>query len=158
MFRVAHRGEGLSETQRTSCRASIEANVRLDDGVETNREFEIEAELLGLPFQFTIPAAEFARMDWPIAEMGIGAITFPNQKEYARTAIQSYSMTAEERCVYTHTGWRKVDRRRLFLHGAGALGAIHSRESPTTPASNPTSKPTFFTNLCATSQAPQCHP
>jgi hypothetical protein len=123
MFRVTQRGERLSETQLCNYRASIKANVRLDDGVETKREFEIESELLGRSFQFTIPASEFTRMDWPIAQMGSGAITFPNQREYARTAIQSFSMTAEERCIYTHTGWRNVDGRWLFLHAAGAIGA-----------------------------------
>jgi hypothetical protein len=45
-----------------------------------------------------------------------GAITYPNQKEYARTAIQSFSLAAEERHIYTHTGWRKVDGQRLFLN------------------------------------------
>jgi len=123
MFRVTQKGERLSETQLCNYRASIKANVRLDDGVETKREFEIESELLGRSFQFTIPASEFTRMDWPIAQMGSGAITFPNQREYARTAIQSFSMTAEERCIYTHTGWRNVDGRWLFLHAAGAIGA-----------------------------------
>src|ERR1035438_7540878 len=43
------------------------------------------------------------------------AITFPNQKEYTRTAIQSSSLMAEERRVYTHTGWCKVDGQSLFL-------------------------------------------
>ncbi len=123
VFRVTRRGDGFSETQLTNYRASIIANVQLDDGVETKREFEIEAELLGRSFQFTIPASEFARMDWPIAQMGSGAITFPNQREYARTAIQSCSMTAEERCIYTHTGWRNVAGRWLFLHAAVAISA-----------------------------------
>jgi hypothetical protein len=123
MFRVTQRGERLSETQLCNYRASIKANVRLDDGVETKREFEMESELLGRSFQFTIPASEFARMDWPIAQMGSGAITFPNQREYARTAIQSFSMAADERCIYTHTGWRNIDDRWLFLHAAGAIGA-----------------------------------
>ena len=36
-------------------------------------------------------------MDWPIVQMGAGAIIYPNQREYARTAIQSLSVGAEER-------------------------------------------------------------
>ena len=62
-------------------------------------------------------------MDWPIEHMGSAAITYPNQREYARTAIQSFSITAEERCIYTHTGWRNVDGQWLFLHAGGAIGA-----------------------------------
>jgi hypothetical protein len=76
---------------------------------------------LGKRHQFTIPASDFAGMDWPIERMGAGAITYPNQRDYARTAIQSQSMTAEERCIYTHTGWRKVDGKWAFLHAGGAI-------------------------------------
>jgi hypothetical protein len=61
-------------------------------------------------------------MDWPIERMGPAAITFPNQREYARTAIQSFSLSAKERCIYTHSGWRKVGDRWIFLHGGGAIG------------------------------------
>jgi len=123
MFRVTAKGEQLSQVQLTNYRASITTNIRLDDGVETRREFEIESELLARTSRFTIPASEFARMDWPIERMGSSAITFPNQRDYARTAIQSFSMTAEERCIYTHTGWRNVDGRWLFLHAGGAICA-----------------------------------
>jgi hypothetical protein len=122
MFRVTNKGERLTQVQLTNYQAAITRNIRLDDGVETKREFEIEAELLGQPHRFTIPAWAFASMDWPIEQMGSAAITFPNQRDYARTAIQSFSITAEARCLYTHTGWRKVDGRWLFLHSGGAIG------------------------------------
>ena len=68
-----------------------------------------------------IPASDFAGMDWPIERLGAAAITYPNQRDYARTAIQSLSMTAEERCIYTHTGWRKVNGVWIFLHAGGAI-------------------------------------
>jgi len=122
LFRVTTKGEQLVETQLSNYRASIVTNICLDDGVETKREFEIEAELMGRAAQFTIAASEFARMDWPIERLGSAAITFPNQREYARTAIQFHSMTAEERCIYTHTGWRKIDGCWVFLHAGGAIG------------------------------------
>ena len=121
MFRVTTKGELLSQIQLTNYQASIATNIRLDDGVETKREFEIESELMGRKSRFTIPASEFARMDWPIERMGSAAITFPNQRDYARTAIQSFSIMAEERCIYTHTGWRHVDGRWLFLHAGCAI-------------------------------------
>lgn len=121
MFRVTTKGERLTQIQLTNYQAAITTNIRLDDGVETRREFEIASELMGRKSRFTIPASEFARMDWPIERMGSAAITFPNQRDYARTAIQSFSIIAEERCVYTHTGWRKVDGQWLFLHARGAV-------------------------------------
>jgi len=122
MFRTTGR-EQLSQIQMTNYHAAITTNIRLDDGVETRREFEIKSELIGRQFVFTIPASEFARMDWPIDRMGVAAITFPNQRDYARTAIQWFSMTAEERCIYTHTGWRNVDGLWVYLHTGGAVGA-----------------------------------
>ena len=115
------KGGGLTQIQLTNFQATITANIRLDDGVETRYEFEIAAELLGRKLQFMIPASDFAGMDWPIERLGAAAITYPNQRDYARTAIQSLSMTAEERCIYTHTGWRKVNGVWIFLHAGGAI-------------------------------------
>ena len=112
-----------TQVQLTNFQAAITANIRLDDGVETRCEFEIAAELIGRKLQFTIPASDFASMDWPIERLGAAAITFPNQREYARTAIQSFSMTAEERCIYTHTGWRNVNGAWIFLHAGGAINS-----------------------------------
>jgi hypothetical protein len=123
MFRVTTKGELLSQVQLTNYRATIIANVQLDDGVETRREFEIESELMGRKFNFTIPASEFVSMDWAIERMGAAAITFPNQRDYARTAIQSLSITAEERSIYIHTGWRNLGGQWLYLHAGGAIGA-----------------------------------
>ncbi len=122
MFRVTAKGERLSQVQLTNYQAKITINVTLDDGVETRREFAIESELMNQKFHFTIAASEFAVMNWPIERMGAAAITFPNQRDYARTAIQSLSMTAEERCTYTHTGWRNVGGQWLYLHAGGAVG------------------------------------
>lgn len=122
MFRVTSRGEQLSQVQLTNYRASVVTNIQLDDGIETMREFEIEADLMGRTLRFAVSASKFAGMDWPIEKLGSAAITFPNQRDYARVAIQSFSMTAEERCIYTHTGWRKVDGQWLFFHAGGAIG------------------------------------
>ena len=106
----------------TNYSASISSNVLLDDGVEIKREFEIVTELIGRESRFTIPDSEFAGMEWPIRQMGPAAITYPNQREYARVAIQSLSLNAEERRIFTHTGWRKIDDRWLFIHRSGAVG------------------------------------
>lgn len=140
MFRVTTRGGQLSQVQLSNYRAAITTNIRLDDGIETKCEFEIESELMGRSFGFTIPASEFASMDWPIERMGPAAITFPNQRDYARTAIQSFSITAKERCIYTHTGWRNVDGRRLFLHAGGAIGSAGAVSDVDVRLSGPVSR------------------
>jgi hypothetical protein len=123
LFRVMSRSDQLSQTRLTNFQAKIITNVQLDDGVETKREFEIEAQILGRQTRFTIPAPEFTNMNWVIEQLGATAITFPNQREYARTAIQALSLTVTEKRLYTHTGWREVDGRRLYLHAGGAIGA-----------------------------------
>jgi hypothetical protein len=123
LFRSILKGEDLRETQLTNYTASINTSIVLDDGVETQREFEIQAEVFGRRFRFTIPASEFAAMEWPIKLMGPAAITYPNQKDYARTAIQWFSIGAEERRIYTHTGWREIDGHFLYIHAGGAIGA-----------------------------------
>jgi hypothetical protein len=140
LFRVTTRDGQLSQVQLSNYQAKIKTNIRLDDGVETKREFEIEAELMGRQFRFTIPASEFAGMDWPIEQMGPAAITFPNQRDYARTAIQSDSLTAKERCIYTHTGWRNVDGLWLFLHAGGAISGTGDRSGVEVRLAGPMSR------------------
>lgn len=122
MYRITQDNDQLSQTPLTNFSASITANILLDDGQEVRSEFEIVAELNGRHFTFTVPAAEFPSMAWPIARMGPTAITYPRQQEYARTAIQCFSMGAREWRIYTHTGWRKVADAWIYLHAGGAIG------------------------------------
>lgn len=124
MFRVTTKGEQLIETPLTNYRAAIVTNVCLDDGVEKRREFELHCNLNGRLYQFTIPASRFAPMEWPIEQMGSSAITYTNQnqRDYARTAIQFQSLTAGERNVYTHSGWREISGNWVFLHAGGGIG------------------------------------
>jgi hypothetical protein len=84
---------------------------------------EIAAELMGRSHKLTISASEFSGMEWPIKQMGGNAITYPRQREYARTAIQELSHGAEERTIYSHTGWRELINGWTYLHGAGAIGS-----------------------------------
>jgi hypothetical protein len=123
MFRFTNRDDLLTRVQMTNYSAVVVTNVVLDDGVEKKRELEIECELLGRKHNFTISASEFVSMDWPIKQMGSYAVTFPNQREYARAAIQSLSPTAVERRTYSHTGWRNVGDQWIYLHACGAIGA-----------------------------------
>ena len=116
------KGERLSQVQLSNYRAAITTNIRLDDGVETRCEFEIESELMVGLFSSRFLLRSSRAWTGRLKKWGAAAITFPNQRDYARTAIQSFSITAEDRCIYTHTGWRKVDGRWIFLHAGGAIG------------------------------------
>ena len=48
---------------------------------------------------------------------GLGA------RDALREAIQALSPEVRERHVYTHTGWRQIDARWVYLTAAGAIGA-----------------------------------
>lgn len=123
LLRISGRGDRLTQYHLTNFNARIVTNICLDDGVEASRHLEIEAELHGSRHRFTISASAFAAMNWPIEQLGAAAIVHPNQKDYARTAIQALSLAAAEQRVYTHTGWRKVDGVWIYLHAGGAIGS-----------------------------------
>lgn len=123
MYRFVQRGGTSGVTQLTTFQAEIVANIRMDDGAEQKREFELACELNGRQFKFTIPVSQFQAMDWPAEHMGSQAIIGPSQREHARTAIQVLSEKPEERVEYTHTGWRFTEGQWMFLHAGGAVGA-----------------------------------
>ena len=123
MYRIAQHGEQLRKTQLTNFNAVIKESVLLDDGLEARREFEIESELFARKVNFTVAASEFATLEWAIKEIGPAATIYPGQRESARAAIQASAISARERRVFAHTGWRKVDGRSVFLHAGGAIGA-----------------------------------
>jgi hypothetical protein len=123
IYRISTHGDHLRQTQLTNFNAAIARSVVLDDGIDTSREFEIEAQLMERKFKFAVPAAEFASLDWAIERVGPGATVYAGQRESARVAMQSSAVTAFERYIYTHTGWRNVDDRWIYLHAAGAVSA-----------------------------------
>jgi hypothetical protein len=107
----------------TNFSARIASDISEDDGVEVKRFFKISAMVGPRSYSFIVPATEFASMDWPIESIGPQAIVHPNQKDWARAAIQCLSTNIEPSRIYTHTGWRKVNGSMLYLHGDGAIGS-----------------------------------
>jgi hypothetical protein len=118
--RVQH---GFVPVPLTNFRARIIAEVIEDDGVDSARFYEIEAEVGGRPRRFTIPAREFGPMVWPAIHLGASAFLYPGAtlKDHARVAIQMLSGRPPERCIYTHTGWREIDGGWKYLHGHGSI-------------------------------------
>jgi hypothetical protein len=109
----------------TNFSARIVAEVSRDDGAEKTRTFEIEATLKGSPSKFTISAASFSGMRWPVEQIGSGAVVYAGvgTADHTRTAIQLLSQNTKTRTVYAHSGWRKIDGSWVYLHSGGALGA-----------------------------------
>jgi hypothetical protein len=106
--------------------ARIVTEIRRDDGVDTTREFEIEARLGGQTRRVVVAAAQFASMKWVAEQLGARAVIAAGMgiRDQVREAIQLLSSPqVVERIVYAHTGWRKLDRTWAYLHGGGALGA-----------------------------------
>jgi hypothetical protein len=105
--------------------ARIVAEIRRDDGVDTMREFEIEALLCGQTRRLMVAAAQFASMKWVTEQLGARAVIAAGMgiKDQVREAIQLLSATQmAEHTIYAHTGWRRLDGGWAYLHGGGALG------------------------------------
>ena len=109
----------------TNFTAEITAQLIEDDGVETKRSLEIEAKMQGRTSRFSVGAAPFGAMGWAMEHLGSRAVVYPGNtlKDHARTGIQLLSVDAQDRHVYTHTGWRKLGEHWTFLHAGGAVGA-----------------------------------
>lgn len=108
--------------------ARIVADVLHDDGEEVERHISITGTLQtgqALP-EITISAADFEKMNWVVEGWGARAAIEPGKRsrDQLRHAIQKLSgANLQERRVFTHTGWRLVDGKRIFLHAGGAVGS-----------------------------------
>ena len=63
-------------------------------------------------------------MAWVTEHWGLRAVVRAGQstRDYLREAIQVLSPRAQSRHVFTHTGWREVDGRWVYLMANGAVG------------------------------------
>lgn len=118
--------EGLVPVPLTNFTARIVGEVRRDDGVETERSFEIAAHHRGREHRFEVGSAEFPTMRWVTEQLGATAIVNAGRgtRDHARAAIQHLSDDVETRTVFTHLGWRKIDDRWCYLHADGGIGQV----------------------------------
>ncbi len=108
----------------TNFDAAIVSEVIRDDGVESQRLFEVEAGLDGKTQRFMVPANRFGTMQWVPENLGAEAVVYVGAKDHARAAIQILSERVPKRWVFTHTGWRDIDGHWVYLHAGGAIGPI----------------------------------
>jgi hypothetical protein len=99
--------------------ARIKEEIILDDGAETTQAFVIEGRLESgnqLPAA-RVPVAKFATMSWVIDVWGRRAIVNagPAAKDHLRVAIQKLSPDAHDRHTFTHTGWRTIKGKWIYL-------------------------------------------
>jgi hypothetical protein len=106
--------------------AQVTEEISRDDGQDVTREFVITGKLeTGKPLPTVrVDSTEFASMAWVNKHWGIRPVVRAGwrARDQLREAIQLRSIRAKSRCIYTHTGWRVIDGRRVFLHAGGALG------------------------------------
>jgi hypothetical protein len=116
---------GGSNRRLTNFHALIVEDIAVDDGVDVNRQFVIEARWHGRLSRMRIPAAAFAALGWVVEGLGAGAIIYPgpSAKDHVRTGIQAMSRDVNETRSYVHTGWRKHEGGWVYLHADGAVGA-----------------------------------
>jgi len=116
---------GTVSVPLTNFTAQIVAEIQLDDGVETQFQFEIEAYLEERTSRFAIAGNRFAAMNWPVEHLGARAIIYPGSslRDHTRAAIQFLSEIIEKRCIYSHLGWRLVDDRWVYVHAGGGIDA-----------------------------------
>jgi hypothetical protein len=119
-------GEGDELVLLTNFTAEIVRDIMEHDGAETQRHYELLAEINGKRRRFSIPAKEFSGLAWVAERLGAQAIVTPGAwvKDQVRAAIQSTSAHIVEQRVFTHTGWHRNDGGDwYYFHGGGILGA-----------------------------------
>lgn len=122
---IRETAHGLEARPLANFTAEIEEAIVTDDGAETRRVFVVTGRVGDTPLPpLRVPAERFATLAWT-AEWAPRAVLYAGQttRDRVREAIQLVSLDAPERVIYTHTGWRQVGGRWLYLHAGGALGA-----------------------------------
>ncbi len=114
-----------TDRQLANFEARIVAEIRRDDGVESRVYLDIEAKHGHAVRRFTLPAAQFAGMNWVTEQLGASAAVFPGMatKDNCRFAIQTLSVAIEKRREFAHTGWAEIDGTRFYLTATGGIGA-----------------------------------
>ena len=116
--------DGTIPVALTNFTARIAADIRYDDGVETRRSLEIEANLGGDLSRFLVPEPRFLGMGWVLEHLGAKAVVHAGHgtKDRTRAAIQLLSEDITSRTIFTHLGWREINGHDCYLHSGGAIG------------------------------------
>jgi len=118
--------DGMVPEVLSNFEASVTQEMVLDDGVEITRAFMVEGTLdSGAALRAVrVPAAKFGTMQWITEQWGVRAVVSAgaSTRDHLREAIQRLSPVASERRVFTHTGWRQVDGKWVYLMANGAVG------------------------------------
>jgi hypothetical protein len=106
--------------------ARITEDLIKDDGAAQSRFLRIQGRLNGssLP-TIIIPENQFDGMTWPRKHWGVKAQvekSIDKVERHMSAVITKSSGKVKERMIYTHTGWREIDGKQVFLSAGGAIG------------------------------------
>jgi Domain of unknown function (DUF927) len=124
--RIVHTREGdIYEQPICNFVAKIKEDILKDNGADSNRFLKIQGRINGslLP-TVMVPEADFDAMKWVRKEWGVKTriIAGRSANDHMINAISYSSDKVKERRVYTHTGWREINGKMVFLTSGGAIG------------------------------------
>ena len=107
--------------------ARVTEEITRDNGLEVNTYFKISGSTTTghVLAPIEVPSSAFASLSWGVNQWGMRAIIAAGQnaKDRLREAMQMMSQDRTERHIYTHTGWRNIDGKDVYLCTGGAIGA-----------------------------------
>lgn len=113
--------DGPKEVQLANFDVRIDAEIARSDGsAETERWLRLSgARADGRELSCRVRSTDYQGMAWVISDLGPDCVAAAGygMRESLREAIQQFSGVVRKETVYTHTGWRKVGHRQVFLHG-----------------------------------------
>ncbi len=120
---------GSEELPLANFDARITDVITIDDGVNQESRFRIIGRLTAtkeaLP-TIEVPTSNFDSLSWLttkwMSKAFVYAGTTRNTKDLVLTNIKRDSTNAEHKTIFTHTGWREIDKEMVFLTAAGAIG------------------------------------
>ncbi len=123
---------GIAEIPLATFMARIQEVVHRDDGVESHTEYLVRARTPRRERTFSVPATVFPRVkQWASEHLGPEAYVVPGQlkEDHTSVAIRVLSPEPTEKTIFTHSGWREINGRQLYLHCGGAIGAEGDSDS-----------------------------
>jgi hypothetical protein len=117
--------EGIIVTPLCNFVCTASEEQILDDGLnEPTRNYIIEGSLDNGAFLpvARVPASKFSGMNWTSEAWGMRGVVRAGSgaKDCLREAIQLFSSNVRLRRIFTHTGWRKLENRWIYLSGSTA--------------------------------------
>ncbi|MBS1715336.1 MAG: DUF3854 domain-containing protein [Armatimonadetes bacterium] len=120
--------DGYYEAITQNYVAYVTADKVVDDGIEERRCFTVEGQMQnGRPLPpVDVPASQFNSWSWVSPKWGVGPrlIVGQNAEKHAcAAALYISGDEVQEIRVYSHTGWRAIDGRNVYIHAGGAIGS-----------------------------------